>query len=256
MNEVQLGLSQVHLGVDDVQHAWVFLATTPLANLTLTLFAYIVAEYLSEKTGRHPLANPVLIAIALIVTVLLLTHTNYHTYFAGAQFVHFLLGPATVALAIPLYHAYNHIRSAVVSIAISMVSGSLFAAASSVIIAKLCGADGALMLSLAPKSATTPVAISISGTIGGSTSLTAIFVVLTGVLGAMFSTGVLNMVRVTDFRARGLATGLTAHGLGTAHKMRINKMAGAFAGLAMGLNALATAILVPLVIPYMIQWMA
>lgn len=241
--------------VQQVQHVWVFLATTPLAHLTLTLFAYMAAEKISEKTGKHPLANPVLIAIILIVCILLISHTSYQTYFAGAQFVHFLLGPATVALAIPLYHAYDHIKSAVISITISLIAGSTFAAISAVLIAKLLGGNGMLLLSLAPKSATTPIAISISGSIGGSTSLTAIFVVVTGVLGAMFSTTILNLVKVTDFRARGFATGLTAHGLGTAHKMRVNKLTGAFAGLAMGLNALATAILVPVLIPYMVRWM-
>lgn len=248
-------VQQVQQSITEAQHVWVFLAATPLAHLTLTLFAYMAAEKISEKTGRHPLANPVLIAIVLIVSVLLVSHTSYQTYFAGAQFVHFLLGPATVALAIPLYHAYDHIKSAVLSISISIVAGSAFAAISAVLIARLLGGNGMLLLSLAPKSATTPIAISISGSIGGSTSLTAIFVVLTGVLGAMFSTVVLNLVRVTDFRARGFATGLTAHGLGTAHKMRINKLSGAFAGLAMGLNALATAILVPVLIPYMVHWM-
>lgn len=248
-------VQQVQQSITEAQHAWVFLATSPLAHLTLTLFAYMAAEKFFEKTGRHPLANPVLIAIILIVSVLLLSHTNYQTYFAGAQFVHFLLGPATVALAIPLYHAYDHIRSAAVSIAISIVAGSVFAALSAVFIAKLLGGHGMLLLSLAPKSATTPIAISISGSIGGSASLTAIFVVLTGVLGAMFSTTILDLAQVTDFRARGFATGLTAHGLGTAHKMRINKLSGAFAGLAMGLNALATAIMVPILIPFIARWM-
>jgi predicted murein hydrolase (TIGR00659 family) len=232
--------------MNGAQHLWVYLAASPLLHLTLTLLAYQAGVELSRRTNHHPLVNPILFAIVALVIVLKLTGTDYATYFSGAQFVHFLLGPATVALAVPLYLAYDHIRGSALAIAVAVIAGSLFAVVAAVAVGWAFGGSTTTLLSLAPKSVTTPIAMGVSAAIGGSASLTAIFVVLTGILGAMLSTWVLNVVRVKDVRARGLATGLAAHGMGTAYKLRINHLAGAFAGLAMGLNGLATAVLVPL----------
>lgn len=227
---------------------WVYLSATPLLGLTITLVAYQAGFWLYERLGRHPLANPVLIAVAALVALLLATGTDYRAYFEGAQFVHFLLGPATVALAIPLYRHFQEVRRSALAIIVSIAGGALTAVVCATAIAWAMGASERTILSLAPKSVTTPIAMGISELIGGLPSLTAVLVILTGILGAMLATWTLNLARVRDWRARGLAVGLAAHGIGTARALQVNEVAGAFAGLAMGLNAIATAILVPLLV--------
>jgi len=225
---------------------WVYLAASPLLHLTLTLTAFQAAAWVYRKAGMNPLLNPVLIAIILLVALLTATDTSYQTYFDGAQFVHFLLGPATVALAIPLYRQFERIRHSVVAILASVLAGSVTAAASAVAIAWALGASKATIISLAPKSVTAPVAMGISQQLGGLPSLTAVVVILTGILGAMLGPPLLNLIGVKDWAARGLAIGTASHGIGTARALQVNEVAGAFSGIAMGLNALATAILLPI----------
>ncbi len=230
----------------ELQAIWVYLAASPLLTLTLTLVAYQAGIWLYDKSGNNPLVNPVLIAVLVIVGLLFVTDTDYQTYFDGAQFIHFLLGPATVALAIPLYRQISKVRESLLAITITVLCGSLTAAASSVGLAWLLGASRQTLLTIAPKSATTPVAMGIAEQLGGLPTLTAVVVILTGITGAMTASGLLRLARIRDARATGLAIGIAAHGIGTARAFQISEVAGAFSGLAMGLNALATAILVPL----------
>ncbi len=225
---------------------WTYLARTPLLGLTVTLVAYQVGDFLYRRARLNPLVNPVLVAVLLLVALLAATGTDYAVYFDGAQFVHFLLGPATVALAVPLYRNVQALRRSAAQLAAAVVVGSAVAAASAVGIAWLLGASRETLLSLAPKSATTPVAMGIAERIGGLPSLTAVLVILTGIVGATLGSWTLNAVRVRDRRARGLALGVAAHGIGTARAFTVNETAGAFASLAIGLNALATAALLPL----------
>ena len=232
--------------MNDLRQLWVYLSASPLLHLTLTLVAFQIGLAIHKRLGGHPLANPVLIAVALIVTLLMLTGTNYGTYFEGAQFVHFLLGPATVALAIPLYRQFAAVRRSAVAIIVSILAGSLTAAASAVAIAWMFGASRDSLVALAPKSVTAPVAMAITRELGGLPSLTAALVILTGITGAMLGPILLNRLGVTDWQARGLAMGTASHGIGTARALQVNEVAGAFSGLAMGLNAIATAILLPL----------
>ncbi|ADZ70030.1 LrgB family protein [Polymorphum gilvum] len=226
---------------------WVYLSASPLLALTMTLAAYQVGLWIHQRAGRHPLANPVLIAVVVLVALLLGTGTDYATYFEGAQFVHFLLGPATVALALPLYRQIERVRRSLLAITVSLLTGSMVAAASAVGIGALLGASRETLASLAPKSVTAPVAMGISEQIGGLPSLTAVLVILTGILGAALGPLLLNLMGIRDMAARGLAIGTASHGIGTARALQVSDLAGAFAGLAMGLNALATAILLPLV---------
>ena len=230
-----------------LQDIWVYLAASPLLALTLTLVAYQAGVWLHRKSGGNPLVNPVLIAVGSIVCLLAITDTDYGTYFEGAQFVHFLLGPATVALAIPLYRQVQRVRHSLLAICVAVVCGSITAALSAVGIGWLLGASEQTLLSLAPKSATTPVAMGISEQLGGLPSLTAAAVILTGIIGAICGSELLKLFRITDSRATGLAMGVASHGIGTARALQINEVAGAFSGLAMGLNALATAILIPVI---------
>lgn len=231
---------------DELFQLWVYLSTTPLAGLTVTLVAYQIGVAIYRRSGANPVANPVLVAVVLLVTLLWTTGTPYRTYFEGAQFVHFLLGPATVALAIPLYRHFATIRRSALALAVSILAGSITAIVTAVGTAWLMGASSRTLLSLAPKSVTTPVAMGISEQIGGLPSLTAVLVILTGILGAVFATWTLNAAGIKDWRARGLSVGVGAHGIGTARAFQVNELAGAFASLAMGLNALATALLVPM----------
>ena len=227
---------------------WVYLSRTPLLWLTVTLFAYAAADRFSARTGRHPLANPVLHAVWIMAAILWLTGTSYRAYFEGAQFVHFLLGPATVALAIPLYEHRRLVLRSLVPIGFALLAGSLTALTSAILIASFLGAPPAVLVSLAPKSVTAGVAMGITEALGGDPALTAVLVILTGILGAIVVTPLMDLLRIRDWRARGFAAGLASHGIGTARAFQVNPVAGTFAGIAMGLNALMTALLLPLVL--------
>jgi predicted murein hydrolase (TIGR00659 family) len=224
---------------------WVYLARTPLLWLTVTILAYCLCDRISARLGRNPLANPVLMSICLTGALVRLSGTPYPTYFDGAQFIHFLLGPATVALGIPLYQNRQLVLRSILPMACALIAGSATALISAIAIARLLGASPSVVTSIAPKSVTAAVAMGISGRLGGDPGLTAVLVILTGILGAIAVTPLLNWLHVTDKRARGFAAGLAAHGIGTARAFQVDKVAGTFAGIAMGLNALLTAILVP-----------
>lgn len=224
---------------------WVYLSASPLLGLTITLLAYQAAHALYLRSGQHPLANPVLIAVAILAGLLGLTGTSYETYFDGAQFVHFLLGPATVALAVPLYTQFRRVRSMLLPISAGLLAGSTTAIVSAVLIARLFDASTATQASLAPKSVTTPIAMGIAERIGGLPSLTAVLVIFTGVLGAIIGGKVFALIRIDDPAIRGFSLGVASHGIGTARAFQINEQMGAFSALAMGLNGLLTALLLP-----------
>jgi len=236
--------------VTDFVEIWTYLAREPLLWLTATLLAYAAGDALSRASGRSPIVNPVLIAVVLLAGTLALTGTSYADYFEGAKFVHFMLGPATVCLAAPLFVNLRRMRAAALPMAAALIAGSLTAIGSALGLAWALGVRGEALLSIAPKSATAPVAMGVSEAIGGSPTLTAVLVILTGITGAIIAAPVLNALRIRDWRARGFATGVAAHGIGTARALQVNETAGAFSGVGMGLNALLTAILVPLLISY------
>ena len=234
---------------------WVYLAASPLLGLTITLLAYLVAQALYAKSRFNPLVNPVLIAVALLVMLLEITGTPYATYFEGAQFVHFLLGPATVALALPLYRQWPKLRRAAWPLIGGLVAGSLTAIASAGGVAALFGASHQTIASLAPKSVTTPIAMAVAAEIGGIPSLTAVLVITTGVFGAVFARSILNLLRVTEPEVRGFALGVASHGIGTARAFQVSEEMGAFAGLGMGLNGVFTAFVVPVLLPAIAPWL-
>ncbi len=232
----------------DFADIWSYLSQGPLLWLTATLAAYALGDAAFRAAGRKPWVNPVLLAVALLAGLLWLTATPYATYFQGAQFVHFLLGPATVALALPLLDTLSRLRRAALPVLAALLTASVTAAGSALAIAAAFGVDGQILASLAPKSATAPVAIGISEGLGGSPTLTAVLVILTGITGAVVATPLLNLLRIRDWRARGFAVGVTSHGIGTARAFQVNPTAGAFAGLGMALNAVATAMIAPLIL--------
>lgn len=232
---------------------WVYLGATPLLGLTATLLAYLLAWRIYQRAQFNPLANPVAISVLLLVALLAVTGTPYNTYFEGAQFVHFLLGPATVALAIPLYDQRHKLRRLALPLALGLAAGVVTAIGSAIGIAWLLGASRQTLLSLAPKSVTTPIAMGIAEKIGGLPSLTAVLVILTGMLGAIIARPLLDLLRIESQPVRGFALGVAAHGIGTARAFQVSEEMGAFAGLAMGLTALLTAVLAPWLAPWLVQ---
>lgn len=189
----------------------------------------------------------------IVAVFLLLTGTSYTTYFSGAQFVHFLLGPATVALAVPLYENRRTVLAAIVPMLGALVVGCITAIVSVVVLAQAFGLPEKVTLSLTPKSFTAGVAMGISESLGADASLTAVSVVLTGIMGAIIVTPMMNRMRITDYRARGFAVGLASHGIGVARAFQVDAMAGVFAGIAMSLNALVTSLLVPIAVTLLVR---
>lgn len=232
---------------------WVYLSGTPLLWLTVTLIAYIAADAISTALHRNPLANPVLIAILMVSILLLISKTTFPAYFAGAQFVHFLLGPATVALAVPLYRHLPEVKRAFIPMLSALIMGSAAAIVSAVLLAKFTGLGEAATLALAPKSSTAAIAMGIGEKIGANPALVAVFVVMTGITGAVIVTPLMNVLGLKNYAARGFAAGLVSHGIGTARAFQVNSLAGTFAGIALGLNGLLTAILVPLLLPLLLK---
>ena len=231
---------------------WVYLQTTPLFWLATTLGAFIVADALARFARRNPLVNPVLVSVALVAALLRLTATDYQTYFNGAQFVHFLLGPATVALGVPLYRNLALVRRNLAPMAAALVAGSLVAVVTAVGLTATLGAPRVVLVSLAPKSVTAGVAMAVSESLGGLPSLTAALVIMTGIIGAMMVTPLMNALRIRDYAARGFSVGLASHGIGAARAFTVDPVAGVFAGIAMGLNAVATPLLIPLILPWIV----
>ena len=224
---------------------WVYLSTQPLLWLSLTLAVWLFADFVSRAANRNPLVNPVLIAIAVMGAILVATGAPYAKYFEGAQFVHFLLGPATVAIAVPLVRHRALVMANLLPMAAALIAGAIVASVSAVAIAAAFGAPRQVLVSLAPKSVTAGIAMAVSENLGGVPALTAVLVITTGIIGAVIVTPLMNLLRIKDYAARGFAVGLASHGIGTARAFTVDEIAGTFAGIAMGLNGLATSLIVP-----------
>lgn len=232
--------------MNDLFRLWVYLAASPLLWLLVTVLAYLAGVWLFRVSDANPLFTPVLVGVVIVIAVLVATGTPYPTYFEGAKFVHFLVGPATVALAVPLYTVVGRLKAMWLPLTLALVAGSLTAIGSAVGIAWALGASRATLMSLAPKSVTMPIAIGVAEQIGGVPALAAVAVAVTGISGAMMARSILNRLHISDPAVRGFAAGLAAHAVGTARAHQIDPTAGAFAALAMGLNGVVTALLLPL----------
>jgi predicted murein hydrolase (TIGR00659 family) len=230
---------------------WVYLQAEPLFWLTLTVGSYLLADYIYRASGLFPLLNPVAISILFVSGSLIIFDIDYERYFSGAKFIHFLLGPATVALAVPIYLNWKLISAKRIAIISSMILGSIFAILITAFISFIVQLDPTLAKSLLPRSVTAPIAMGVSEVIGGEPSLTAILTVMTGIVGAAFGTFLFDLFKIKNMAARGFAFGLASHGIGTARALTKDKKAGAFAALAMGLSGIATAILLPLLFHFL-----
>jgi predicted murein hydrolase (TIGR00659 family) len=226
---------------------WVYLSGSPLFALFITLAAYQIGLWIYKSTKQNPLANPVAIAVILVATVIQSIGMPYSSYFEGAQFIHFLLGSATVSLAIPIYRGLASLKGRSIPLLFSLIAGGLVSIFSAVNIAALLGADSSITGAMYPKSVTAPIAMGIAERIGVSPTLTAIFAVATGILGAILAPFVLNALGMKAWWQRGFAIGIAAHGIGTSRAFSIHPEAGTYASLAMGLNGVISAVAIPII---------
>ena len=230
---------------------WVYLSATPLFGLTATLAVYVLAQGLYARLGQPPWANPVLWTVVFLASVLLLTGVPYPSYFSGAQFIHFLLGPAVVALAWPLWQRRAELRHRWGRLLMAALAGGSAASGSALLLAWGLGLPHDVMLSLVPKSVTAPVAMGIAEKIGGIPALAAVFAVITGLVGALAGKYLFNALHIpadsAGWAARGFALGTASHGIGAARALQVNADAGAYAGLALGLQVVLASLLIPLV---------
>ncbi|PNF81472.1 LrgB family protein [Stutzerimonas stutzeri] len=227
--------------------AWQALIHHPLFGVGITLAVFQLAYAAYEKT-RWVFLQPVLVSMTMIVGILLLCGIDYDEYRISAQWLTLLLGPATVALAVPLYLNLRRIRELFGPIVITLLFAGVFATALGMALAWLFGADRMILMTLAPKSVTSPIAMLVAEQIGGVVALAAVFVMITGVLGAILGPELLRRFGVQHPAARGIALGLTAHAVGTAQALQESDECGAFAALAMSLMGVMTAVLLPLVV--------
>ena len=233
-----------------ITEIWVYLSGSPLLALVLTLGAYLLGLTLYERSERNPLANPVLIAVILVACSIQWLDMPYTKYFEGAQFVHFLLGTATVSLAIPICKGFASLKGRVGILVLSLFAGGITSAFSAVAMARWLGIDEALVRGLVAKSVTAPIAMGIAERVQASPTLTAIFAVSTGILGAVLGRFVLDALRVRQWWQRGFSLGVAAHGIGTSRAFSVHPEAGAYASLGMGLHGILGAAL----IPYAVAW--
>ncbi len=229
---------------------WVYLSATPLFGLTATLAVYLVTQTVYSRLGGAPWANPVLWSVLLLAGGLLATGVDYPTYFAGAQFIHFLLGPAVVAMAWPLWLRRAELRARFGRLLLAALLGGAAACAAAVLLGRAVGLPSDVVLSLAPKSVTAPVAMGIAENIGGIPALSAVFAAITGMIGALSGKYLFDLLRIGNnpagMAARGFSLGTIAHGIGAARALHVNADAGAYAGLALGMQAVLAALLMPL----------
>lgn len=229
-----------------IAEIWVYLSGSPLFALVLTLTAYHLGNTLYLRSNKHPLTNPVAIGVLLVAGTLYLVQMPYATYFQGAQFVHFLLGTATVSLAVPIYRGVTVLRKRLLPLMLALLCGGAVSIVSAVTIATLMGADTAIIGAFYPKSVTAPIAMGVAERLGVSPTLTAVFAVITGILGAVLGSTILNWLGMKQWWQRGFAMGVAAHGIGTSRAFAVHPEAGTYASLAMGLHGILGALLIPL----------
>jgi predicted murein hydrolase (TIGR00659 family) len=239
-----------------IAEIWVYLSGSPLFALIITLLAYQTGLYLYQKFNRNPLANPVGIAILMVALVIGTIDMPYAEYFKGAQFVHFLLGTATVSLAVPIYRGIHQIGSRAIPLFSALIGGGLASMISAVVIARMMGAEQTIVKSMYAKSITAPIAMGVSESIGASPTLTAVFAVATGISGAIMARYILDFFNVQAWWQRGFAIGISAHGIGTSRAFSVHPEAGAYSSLAMGLHGVLGAVAIPWIAPVIDQLFA
>lgn len=222
-----------------------FLKTSPLTWLVVTLWLWWCADRIAEAVGRHAAANPVLISVVVIIALLKATGTPYATYVGGVQLIQFLIGPAIVAIAVPLFRNWSTVKQNALPILLALLAGCLTAIISVLALGNAFDLPRVITISLAPKSSTAGIAMAISQHLGGEPVMTAAFTVTTSIIGAIIITSLARALKIKDSAAIGFAVGLGAHSVGTARAFQIDAIAGTFAGIALCLNAILTALVMP-----------
>ncbi len=235
------------LPLSGLQEIWVYLTGSPLFSLILTLAAYQLGLMIYDRFDKSPVANPVAIAIAIVIASITLLGMPYAEYFEGAQFIHFLLGTATVALAVPIYKGWHLLKGRFTPLAISLFAGAAVSIFSAVGLGIAFDLPKELIAPFYAKSVTAPIAMGIAETIGASPTLTAVYAVATGIIGAILARYVLDFLRIGQWWQRGFAIGVAAHGIGTSRAFSVSAEAGAFASIGMGLHGVIGAALIPLI---------
>ncbi|MDB5813463.1 MAG: hypothetical protein JWM03_932 [Rhodocyclales bacterium] len=221
------------------------LMDNPALWLTLTIGAYLLGERIHQHYERSALTHPLLLSVAMLVPLLLASGTSYDKYMQSARFIHLLLAPATVALAVPLFANISHMRSMLRPLLIALLVGGIAGIVSALLFGRLFGLPHDVLISFSPKSVTTPIAMALSEKLGGNASLTAAAVIVTGILGAVGGEQLLRLLGIRDEAVQGFAIGLASHGIGTTRALHISHKAGAFSGLAMSLNGVFTSLCLP-----------
>jgi len=228
-----------------------YVMNTPLSWIIITLSAYKIGIIIYEKTGKNALLQPIVIAYVIMLPILIVAQIPYKQYFESVSILHFFLGPATVALALPLYKNLKLIQSYFLPILITLFAGGIFTILSALGILWLFGASKVTLLSMTTKSVTAPITLITAHDIGANASLAIGFVVITGLLGALFGTFVFKLLKIKHDAAKGFALGLISHAVGTARAFEISENAAAFSALAMGLIGVFIAVGLPIVIGFL-----
>jgi predicted murein hydrolase (TIGR00659 family) len=229
--------------------SWQEVSSFPVLWLVITLVVFMGAAWLNQKAGKTPFLHPVLVSLSIIIVILKLVEVDYSTYMLGGQYIHFLLGPAVVALAVPLYDNIETVKKLLLPLLLGSFVGALVAAASVILIGLWFGFSDQILLSMAPKSVTSPIAIAVAEKVGGFPSLAAGLVLITGAMGCLVAPLVYKLLRITDPSVKGFVLGVGAHAMGTAYAFEYGVIAGAFGGLAMGMTGAFTAFMLPVLIP-------
>ncbi|MGO1693267.1 MAG: LrgB family protein [Marinobacter sp.] len=223
------------------------LSVGPMLAIGLTLSAFFAGNWLFARIGRPLWMPPVVLSAVMLAAAIAILSVDYVSYQEGALWITVLLGPATVALGIPLYQQIHHIRAMWLPIVVTLPLAATLAGVYAVVIAWAMGATPEVLASLAPKSVTAPIAIGITKQLGGSVPLLMGGLLITGVVATLFVDLLAKWASIEDERILGFALGLNGHAIGTARAFEISHTAGAFASLGMGLTGVFTALILPLV---------
>lgn len=228
-----------------------YISNSTLIWLILTLGSFKLGIIIYEKFNKHTLLQPIIISYIVIMSVLFITGVSYEEYFKGVEIIHFFLGPATVALALPLYNNLKYIKSLFLPIMITLIVAGVFSILIAVLLLWLLDANMPTILSMTTKSITAPIAIITSEQIGAIPSLAVGFVIITGIIGALLGTFIFKIIKIKHDTSKGFALGVVSHGIGTARAVEISQKAAAFSALAMGLSGIFTAVFLPLIIQFL-----
>lgn len=225
-----------------------YVQSTPLTWLILTLASFKLGIIIYERFNKHTLLQPIIIAYIILLSLIIYTNTSFEEYFKSVEIIHFFLGPATVALALPLYKNLKYIKSLFLPIVLTLFIAGVFSITIAVSLLWIFGAELPTILSMTTKSITAPIAIITSQQIGAIPSLAVGFVLITGIIGALFGTIIFKFIKIKHDTSKGFALGLVSHGIGTARAIEISEKAAAFSALAMGLSGIFTAVFLPMII--------